>query len=173
MAGKLTKRQELFVAEYLIDLNATRAAKRAGYSHAGAEVAGSKLLRNPKVSAAITEKHEQRLEKLEISADTVLQELAKLAFLDPGDFFEDDGSLKRIKDLDDNTRKAIAGLEVIELFEGTGEQKHAYGLLKKLKLADKGVNLERLGKHLKLFTDKVEVSGAVTLVHSVPRPVRK
>jgi hypothetical protein len=46
--------------------------------------------------------------------------------------------------------------ELVELFEGTGDQKHAYGLCKKIKLADKGVNLERLGRYLKLFTDKVE-----------------
>jgi hypothetical protein len=54
---------------------------------------------------------------------------------------------------------AVAGLEVIELFEGSGDQKHAYGLCKKIKLADKGQNLERLGRHLKLFTDKVEATG--------------
>ncbi len=54
---------------------------------------------------------------------------------------------------------SVAGLEVNEMFEGSGDQKHAYGLCKKIKIADKGQNLERLGKHLKLFTDKVEASG--------------
>ncbi len=139
----LTKRQELFVAEYLTDLNATRAAIAAGYSEKGADVTGSKLLVNPKVAQEIARKHGARLTRLEITADRVLQELAKLAFYDPGDLLESDGSMKQIRDIDPITRMAVAGLEVTELFEGTGDQKHAYGLCKKIKLVDKGLNLER------------------------------
>lgn len=159
MAKELTKKQGLFVAEYLTDLNATRAAISAGYSKKGAEQTGSVLLRNPKVAEQISKKHGKRLGKLEITADRVLQEIAKLAFYDPGNMLEDDGSMKQVKDIDDHTRMAIAGLEVTELSEGVGEQKHVYGLCKKIKLADKGANLERLGRHLKLFTDKSELSG--------------
>jgi phage terminase small subunit len=155
----LTRKQALFVAEYLTDLNATRAAISAGYSRKGAEQTGSVLLRNPKVQQEISTKHGVRLNLLEITADRVLQELAKMAFFDPGDLFEDDGSMKQLKDIAPDARMAIAGLEVAELFEGTGEQKHAYGLMKKMKLVDKGQNLERLGRHLKLFTDKWEGSG--------------
>lgn len=171
MAKELTKKQETFVAEYLTDLNATRAAIAAGYSEKNADKIGSQLLGNPRVSAFIAEKHGKRINRLEITADRVLQEIAKLAFYDPAAFFEDDGSLKRIQDLDENTRMAIAGLEVTELFEGKDEkdgpqQKTVYGLLKKIKLTDKGQNLERLGKHLKLFTDKTEHNhtGAVEIV---------
>lgn len=101
-------------------------------------------------------KHGKRLAKLEITADRVLQELAKLAFFDPRNFFEDDGRLKRLQDLDEHTCMALAGIEVTELPEGNG-------FLKKIRLADKGQNLERLGKHLKLFTDKTEHSGRMTL----------
>ena len=165
MRDGLTPRQERFVAEYLTDLNATRAAISAGYSKKGAEQTGSVLLRNPKVAEEIAKKHGKRLGKLEITADRVLTEIAKLAFFDPRKLFEPDGSPKQILDLDDDTAAAVAGLEVCELFDGTGDQKHAYGLCKKIKLADKGINLERLGKHLKLFTDKQEVahSGTVNL----------
>jgi phage terminase small subunit len=175
MANNLTRKQELFVAEYLVDLNATKAAIAAGYSRDTAESAGSRLLTNVKVCREIALKQGQRLQKLEVTADRVLQEIAKIAFLDPRKLFESDGSLKRIQDLDDDTAMAIAGLEVTELFEGSGEQKHTYGLLKKVKIADKGQNLERLGRHLKLFTDKAEVSGEVglTLIHSVPQPDRE
>jgi phage terminase small subunit len=162
MAKELTKRQALFVAEYLTDLNATRAAIAAGYSRKGAEQTGSVLLRNPKVAQQISKKHGKTLGKLEITAERVLGELAKLAFFDPRKLFESDGSPKQILDLDDDTAAAVAGLEVCELFEGNGEQKHAYGLCKKIKLADKGINLERLGKHLKLFTDRLEVDAKVT-----------
>jgi phage terminase small subunit len=157
MAKELTRKQQLFVAEYLTDLNATRAAIAAGYSKRTAEVIGYQLLQKPLVRQEIAKKHGKTLGKLEITAERVLAELAKLAFFDPRKLFESDGSPKQILDLDDETAAAVAGLEVNELFDGeSGDQKHAYGLCKKIKLADKGINLERLGKHLKLFTDKVE-----------------
>jgi phage terminase small subunit len=173
--NELAPRRAQFVAEYLIDLNATRAAERAGYSPKTAYSQGQRLLKNVEVQGAIQAAMDKRATKLEITADRVLQEIAKLAFFDPAAFFEDDGSLKRIQDLDAHTRMAIAGIEVVELFEGSGEQKHAYGLLKKVKLADKGRNLERLGRHLKLFTDKSEHSGlmGVQLIHSIPQPERE
>ena len=72
--------------------------------------------------------------------------------------FNADGSLKQVHELDDDTAAGLAGVEVVELFEGSGDDKHAFGLLKKFKLADKGINLERLGKHFKLFTDRVETT---------------
>lgn len=136
------------MAEYLIDLNATKAAERAGYSPKTAYSQGQRLSKNVEVAAEIAKKTCRRLEKLEITADRVVQEIAKLAFLDPRKFFEDDGSLKRIQDLDDDTAACIAGMKVTELFEGAGEQKHCYGLLKKIKIAHKGANLDRLGRHL-------------------------
>lgn len=157
---KLTPKQSMFVAEYLVDLNATRAAISAGYAAKNADTQGARLLVNVKVASAIAVKQGKRLQKLEISADRVLQELAKLAFYDPRKFFNPDGSAKQINELDDDTAMALAGMDVAEMFEGQGYQKHAYGLMKKFKLVDKGQNLERLGKHLKLFTDKTELSGA-------------
>jgi phage terminase small subunit len=114
------------------------------------------LLRNPKVGAEIERRITKRAGRLEINVDRVLKELARLAFLDPRKFFNDDGSPKQINDLDEDTARALAGMEVMELFEGSGEQKHVYGLIRKYKLADKRGALELLGKHLKLFTDKVE-----------------
>jgi len=161
-AGRPTQeRQERFIDEYLIDFNASRAAIAAGYSKKTARSQGQRLLTRADIASKIDAKKAEKLIRLEITADRVLQELAKLAFYDPADLFEDDGSLKQIKDLDGNTRMALAGLEVTELFEGKDEpdgpqQKTVYGLLKKIKLADKGQNLERLGRYFKLFTDKIE-----------------
>lgn len=160
MAKGLTKKQALFVAEYLTDLNATRSAIAAGYSEKGAEQTGCVLLRNPKVAEEIAKKHGKRLAKLEITADKVLQDIARLAYYDPRKFFNDDGTAKQITELDDDTAQALCGFELIELFEGSGDDKHCFGHLKKFKIADKGQNLERLGRHLKLFTDKAELSGA-------------
>lgn len=158
----LTPKQKLFVAEYLANgMNATEAAKSAGYSAKTAHSQGPRLLDNVEVAAAIDAKINKTLGKLDITAEKVLQEIAKMAFLDPRKLFASDGSLIPIHELDDHTAASVAGLEVNELFEGQGEQKHAYGLCKKIKIADKGQNLERLGKHLKLFTDKVESTSEV------------
>ena len=82
----------------------------------------------------------------------VLQEIGKLALFDPIHLFNADGSLKMISEIDARHRVSLAGVEVCELFDGTGEQKHAYGLLKKVKLADKSRNLEMLGRYFKLFS---------------------
>jgi phage terminase small subunit len=163
----LNDKQKRFVAEYLIDLNATQAAIRAGYSEKTAAVIGHENLIKPKIATAIQAAMEKRAKRLEITADSVLQEIAKIAFMDPRKFFNSDGSTKQVTELDDDTAMGLAGMEVIELFEGQGEQKHVYGLLKKFRLADKGLNLERLGKHLKLFTDKAEITGQVTYARVV------
>lgn len=163
MAKGLTKKQGTFVAEYLVDLNATRAAVAAGYSKKGAEQTGSVLLRNPKVSEQIAKKHGKRLEKLDISADKVLAEIAKVAFFDPRKLFDENGLCKPIKDLDDETAMAVAGLEVFTEYEGKGDDRTESGVTRKVKLADKLRALELYGRHLKLFTDKHEHSGKVTL----------
>ena len=159
MAKGLTARQARFVAEYIVSLNATNAAIKSGYSEKSAMAQGSQQLMNPKVRAEIAKKTGKVFTKLEISAERVLEEIAKLAFFDPRKLFESDGSPKQLHELDDETAMAVAGFEFVELFEGTGDQKHAYGLLKKYKLTDKRASLELLGKYLKLFTDRTEITG--------------
>jgi phage terminase small subunit len=149
----MTPKQTRFVAEYLANgLNATQAAISAGYSEKTANEQGSRLLANVSVSAAIKVRTKEIMQRLEVTADLVVQEIAKMAFFDPRKLFNSDGSLKLISEIDDHSAASIAGLEVCELFDGTGDQKHAYGLLKKVKLADKSRNLEMLGRYFKLFT---------------------
>jgi phage terminase small subunit len=170
MAKKLTKKQEVFVAEYLIDLNATRAAKSAGYSEKGADVTGSKLLVNPKVAEAIEKKQGKRLEKLEITAEKVLQELALLGFSNMQDYVNCGDGAIRI-DLSKLTREQFAAVQEVtveEFTERTGESEDGKPLFEnvkrtKFKLTDKRGALVDLGRHLKLFTDKVEHSGKIGL----------
>jgi phage terminase small subunit len=145
--------------EYIVDLNGTKAAERAGYSSKSAPVQAHRLLRNDKVQAEIQNLMDERGTRLEITADIVLQELAKLALYDPRKLFNSDGSPKHITELDKNTAVAISGFDVHELFDGDGEQKHAYGLMKKIRLADKIRALEQIGKHLQLFTEKPQDEG--------------
>ncbi len=97
---------------------------------------------------------ENRAERLEITADRVLQEIAKLAFHDPRKFFDEDGRIKPISEIDDDTAMCLSGLETMHKI--VGDEKDGCIVLTKIKIADKGQNLERLGKHLKLFTDKID-----------------
>jgi phage terminase small subunit len=150
----LSRKHELFVAEYLISTNATKAAIAAGYAENSAAVTGCKLLRKANIQAAIEAETAKRFTKLEITAERVLKELARIAFFDPRKLFNADGSPKQINELDDDTAAVIAGLQVQELLAGTGDNKHAHSLSRKYKLADKRGALELLGKRLNLFNGK-------------------
>ncbi len=158
----LTRRQQLFVEEYLIDLNATRAYMAAGYkvkSSKNAAILGCKLLKNPRVAEIIGYKMGERAERTRITADMVIQELGKIAFLDPRKFFNRDGSPKDITELDDDTAAALIGFDVTEIYEGRGEDRRFVGYLKKYRLADKKGALDSLGKHLGIFTERYEHTG--------------
>jgi phage terminase small subunit len=100
---------------------------------------------------------DERAARTGITADRVLAEIAKLAFFDPRKFFDADGAPIPIHELDDDTAAALAGMNVFEVFEGTGKNRVFVGYTKKYKLTDKRGSLELLGKHLKLFTDVVEL----------------
>jgi phage terminase small subunit len=170
MAKGLTKRQEIFISEYLKDGNAGRSARAAGYSDKSADSQASQLLKIPKIAERISAKHQKRCEKLDFSAEKVLEGLAKLAFFDIRKLYNEDGSLKPITELDDQTAGAICGIEVEEAYQhfGAGQAKPT-GILKKIKIADRGINLERLGRYHKLFTDKVEVSGLDGLADAIQK----
>lgn len=159
MSSPLSRKQKRarFVAEYLVDGNATRAAQAAGYSKKTAYSAGGRLLKDVEIKQLLVEKNAAINKKLEVSVERVRDELARLAFFDPRKFFKEDGSLVPITELDSDTAMCLAGMEVNELYEGRGEDRELIGYAKKFKLADKGQNLERLGRYLKMFTDRVEV----------------
>lgn len=164
----LTQKEQLFIREYLTDENGTRAAIAAGYSQKWAHVAASKLLKKPKVADELAKVRAKLCAELEISAKKVLQGLAQLAFFDPRRFFEPNGSLKRVLDLDDVTCMALAGITVEKQYKHYGKgQAEEVGTVTKIKLADRGQNLERLGRHLKLFITKetIELTGKITHEH--------
>lgn len=152
---RLTRKQHMFVLEYIVDLNASAAYRRAGFRARGnsAEVNAARLLRNAQVAEAIDKAMAERAARTEITQDRVLRELARIAFFDPRRAFNDDGSLKPISEMDDDTAAAIASLDVAEIGGGEG------GVIHKLRLADKLRALELIGKHLGMFRDRLEVSG--------------
>ncbi len=169
----MTPKQEQFVAEYLANgLNATKAAISAGYSEKTAQEQGSRLLSNVMVSAEIARKPQIRTEKLGCTADRVLDMAAKMAFFDVRKLFEADGSPKQIHELDDETAAGIAGFEFLELFEGQGDQKHAFGILKKVKLIDRRASVDMLMRHHSLYNDKLKHEGEVKITRvMVPKRI--
>lgn len=161
----LTPKQQRFVDEYLVDLNATQAAIRAGYSAKTAKSAASRLLTNVNVVAHLQQKNQKRTEKLELSAERVLREVMRLAFFDPRKLFDNAGNPLPIDTLDDDTAAALAGLDIV--IERTGEKGDDYSTVRKYRAADKGAALNQLMRHLGLFNDKLKVEGKLTLAQLV------
>lgn len=119
---ELTPKQERFVAEYLIDLNATQAAIRTGYSAKTAASQGARLLKQGGVGRAVQAAQQARAVRTEITQDRVLQELARIAFFDIRRLYRADGSMKDPCELDADTAAALASIEVKEELErGGGE----------------------------------------------------
>ncbi|MCK0507921.1 terminase small subunit [Aromatoleum anaerobium] len=160
----LNDKQRRFVAEYLIDLNATQAAIRAGYSERTAGSQGFDLLKKPEIQAWVTEEMKAREQRTEITQDRVLAELAKIGFADirravkwgDGIAVTDPESgaveisngvaLIGSKEIDDATAASIS--EVSQTAQGI-----------KIKMHDKRAALVDIGRHLGMFTDKVEHTG--------------
>lgn len=148
----LTAKQERFVAEYLIDLNATQAAIRAGYSPKTAGEQASRLLANVKISDAVAEAQAKRAQRTEITQDMVIAELAKIGFSDLRRVMNANGNLLSPAEWDDSMAGAIASVEVVTRPGGVDEQgnrevEHVH----KIKAWDKLSALEKLGKHLGMF----------------------
>ena len=178
---ELTPKQRIFVAEYLKDLNATQAAIRAGYSEKSAHDIGAQLLGKTHVKAAIDAAKEKRAEKLEITAERVLAEIANMAFYDVADMMvegeakEDDPEAwtidgriiyglrnpADIKRLPEKLRRAIVGWG----WDRNGNFT--------VKLADKSKALDQLARHLSLYNDKLELTGVDQLADRLARASKR
>ncbi len=166
----LTRNQRIFCDEYLIDLNATRAYK-AAYKNVTkdetAAAAGARLLRNVKVENYIEHKMKEREKRTEITQDKVLKELAKIGFADLKDYLEYK-TAKSVVEHDEDGEPIIDYRTIIDVVDSkevdTGvvqEVSISRDGTFKFKLYDKQKALELIGKHLGMFTDKVEHSGAI------------
>ena len=145
----ITPKKRQFAKEYLIDLNNTQAAIRAGYSAKTAYSQGERLLRDVEVQKLIQELMQNRSMRVEVTAERVLAEIAKVAFGDVRKLFGPGGELIRISDLDDDAAACIAGCDIVTVSRGEGEVEY----VAKVKMADKLKALELAGKHLGLFRD--------------------
>ncbi|HCN35102.1 MAG TPA: terminase small subunit [Acinetobacter johnsonii] len=156
--ANLTPKQQRFVEEYLIDLNATQAAIRAGYSEKTAKSIGQENLTKPDIQKAIEEAQSKRAEQTQIDAAYVLKRLIEIDQMDVLDIMDDNGNVKPIKDWPKTWRQYISNIETISLEDEAG-------WLKKIKWPDKVKNLELLGRHVSVgaFKDKVEHSGKLEI----------
>lgn len=136
--AKLTPKQQRFVEEYLVDLNATQAAVRAGYSQKTASSIGEENLRKPEIQQAIAQAKAKRSEKVNITAEYVLGNLVEVA--------------ERCMQ-----KRPVLNMKGEQVVDEDGANKWTFD--------SKGANraLELLGKHVGCFTDKVELSGALNL----------
>lgn len=158
MAKRLTEKQKRFVDEYLIDLNATQAAIRAGYSSDSAKEIGSENLTKPNIANAVDQAIAERSRRTGINADRVIREIAKIAFVNAGEVVDLDTALLMDKISEDD----MAAIQSVKV-KTFGED----GIEREVKLADKLKALELLGKHLGLFKDKVVIDGNVKTEMSV------
>src|SRR5690606_8095004 len=124
----LNEKQQRFCLEYLIDYNATQAAIRAGYSPKTAGQQGFDLLKKLEIQEFIKMSSQKTFNKLEITRERVMQEIARLAFVDIRKLYDEEGRLLNIRSIDSDTAAAVCGLEVDELFEGTGQDRTQVGV---------------------------------------------
>lgn len=160
--AKLTPKQERFVEEYLIDLNATQAAIRAGYSPRTAKEIGAENLTKPNIRARIDQAIAERSRRTGITQDRVLRELARIAFVNPADVINlNDAAVQAGASADDTA--AIASVKVRRFPTANGE-----GVEREIRLADKLRALELLGKHLGMFKDgAVNVNVGVQIIDDI------
>lgn len=157
---RLTAKMAAFVAAYAG--NAFEAAKAAGYSGNDATLKQQayQLMKHPLVAAALEAKLAEQNARLQINADDVLRELLLIAKSDLRQAYNSDGSLRKLGEMPEEIARVLSGVEVDELFAGRGDERIPIGETRKVKLWDKVKALELLGKHLKLFTEKHEHTGA-------------
>lgn len=154
---KLTEKQRQFVEEYLIDLNATQAAIRAGYSVKTAQEQGYQLLQKTSVQQAIAKLMAERSKRTGVNQDRVVLELAKIALVKITDVVDSQAKIK-----DTATEDDLACIESIRYKETKNDT--GLSVEREVKIASKLKALELLGKHLGMWNDKMDVNIAAPIV---------
>lgn len=159
----IVRKQGRFVDEYLIDLDGAKAAVRAGYAPKHAAKTALRMLRYPSVKAAVEKRRNDMAARTGITQDRVLKELAKIAFADARTMFDEQGNLKSIHDMDDETAGALSGIDTESknamAVEGPEDDPQIIlTVTKKVRRHDKVKALELLGKQLGMFADPQQTS---------------
>lgn len=163
----LTEQDELFVREYLVDLNATQAWIRAGGNPATADKVGPRKAKHGLVQIAIARALAERSKRVGITADRVLMEIARIALGDPRVLFRPDGSLRAPTEYTEDDAAMIEGIKTRRIVEVGEDGKMQQAEIQEVKLASKIGALTQLGRHLGLFNDKLEVTVNTPLAQSL------
>ena len=149
----LTSKQRRFVHEYNVDHNGQEAATRAGYSKRSAASIAARLRGQPNITAAIKAHDVSLLAHIDITAERTLREVANIAYMDPGEFYDAKGRPLPIKQLPEDARHALAGWEEKSTKSGS--------TVRKIRLADKMRAFEFLGRHFGMSdeTRRIELTG--------------
>ena len=169
---KLTPKQAQFVKEYCLDLNATQAAIRAGYSEKSAPDIAAQLLGKTHIKAAILEARKERSDATGINAAWLLKRLADEATADVADLYDDEGNLLPVKDWPLIWRQGlVAGID-IEVISADGVE---IGKVKKLRVSDRVKRLELIGKHIgvRAFEETLNVKGLDALADRLERAMKR
>jgi len=169
--AKKAERKALFVAEYLIDMNATRAAIRCGYAANSAAVTASRLMKDPWVKAELRKALQERKKRLELNAKRFDEEVAKLAYSNVLDYWDRDTGGIDLAAVDRDQAAAISELKVntVEMpafgpADQFGQGPILIARTVKFKLYSKTQALMLMGRRLKLLKDEVELKGRLTVV---------
>ena len=164
---RMRDKYQRFVNEYLVDLDATRAAAAVGYVNANdrhyASKQGYKLMRRPDIQAEITARKRQQLIRAELTAVAVLDQLRALSMVDMREFFDTDGRMKPPSRWTADMGRAVSSFDVVKRNLTTGDDKTDEVF--RVRLADKVRSLEMLAKHFGLLVDRVDHSGAIVFQH--------
>lgn len=168
----MTPKQQSFIAEYLRDKNATQAAIRAGYSKKTAYSQGERLLRNVDVRSAIDAKLAAITEKAGLSAELVLASLVRELSFDPAKLLNEDGSMKALHEIDEDTRKCLVSIDAVQI---GGDDSPVF--IQKVRWINPSTAREQAMKHLGMFKEdnsqqKQEVITKISLVAVRPLPAK-
>lgn len=169
----ITPKQQRFIEEYLVDLNATQAAIRAGYAKNTSAEIGYENLRKPQIADSIAEARAKLSQRTEITQDMVMAEFARIGFSDLRKLVNEDGSLKPLSDLTAGEAAAIASIEVVTKtipgVDGAADVEYIH----KIRTWDKVGALTQMGRRLGMFTDKTEHSGSINLTTTLDELANK
>jgi phage terminase small subunit len=156
----LTAREEEFCRQYLVDLNAAAAARRAGVAEKSANRRGYQMLERIGVKERISELQAERAERTRVKADDVIREIARLAFSDVRKLFAANGRALSTSEWDEDIAPAVASIEVVKRNLVSGDDQSDEVL--KIRVWDKPKALEMLSKHLGLLNERIEHQGEIT-----------
>lgn len=159
----LNAKQQRFVEEYLVDLNATQAAIRAGYSEKTAKQQGARLLTNVDIAAAVSASKAERSAQTGIDARWVLERLGLEVEADMADLYDENGNLRPVKDWPLIWRTGlVAGVETVR----EGGDEGSVSFVDKIKISDRIKRIELIGKHVDVqaFKDRIERTGSLEIV---------